>query len=123
MAFPTFSKTGVTTVALSKGSTFPSGTPLTPNQFVGVSDANSVRVYSLGLPKRQLEAVFEQLTRNDVTALEAFFNDPLVNWGVGTFTFTDEDSTAWTVRFLQPVFDPRQVSDNNFALTLTFTVE
>lgn len=123
MAKPFLSKTGVTSVFLSKASTFPSGSPLTPNQFVGVSDANTVRVFSLGVPKRQLEVIFQQLTSTDITALENFFNNSLVNWGVNSFTYTDEDATAWTVRFIQPVFDPQLVSDNNYNLQVTFTVE
>ena len=92
------------------------------NQFVGVSDSNTIRVYSLGLPKRSLNVVFEQLTPQDITDLEAFFNNSLVNWGVNSFTYTNELGEATTVRYLQPVFDPQQVSDENFALSLTFTV-
>lgn len=123
MARPTFQKTGVTTVVTSKASTFPSGTPLTPNQFVGVADDNTIRVFSLGTARRHLQVVLQQLTSTDIANLEGFFTDPLVNWGVNSFTYTDEDSTSYTVRFLQPVFDPQQVSDNNFNLQLTFTVE
>jgi len=122
MAAPSLSKTGVTTVNLTKASTFPSSDPLTMNQFVGVSDDNTIRVYSLGLPKRSLNVVFEQLTPQDITDLEAFFNNSLVNWGVNSFTYTNELGEAITVRYLQPVFDPQQVSDENFALSLTFTV-
>lgn len=123
MAIPTLSKTGVTTVQLSKASTFPSAEPLTPNQFVGVSDDNTIRVFSLGPAKQNLNVIFEQLTLTDVNAIIAFFVDSLINWGVNSFTYTDEESTAFTVRFLQPIFDPQQVSDDNFSLNLTLTVE
>lgn len=122
MAIPILSKTGVTTVNLSKASTYPSSTPLTMNQFVGVSDDNTVRVFSLGTAKRTVNVVFEQLTAADITLLEAFFTDPLINWGVGQFQYTDEAGTVFNVRFLQPIFDPQEVSDDNFSLTLVFTV-
>lgn len=122
MAAPSLSKTGVTTVNFSKASTFPSGDPLTINQFVGVSDDNTIRVFSLGEPKQTLEVIFEQLTVSDIVAIKAFFNNPLVNWGVNSFTYTDEDSTAHTVRYLQPTFDPQVVSDDSVSLTLVFTV-
>lgn len=122
MAAPSLSKAGVTTMTFTKASTFPSAEPLTINQFVGVSDDNTIRVFSLGVPKRTLTVIFEQLTPFDITDLEAFFNDPLVNWGVNSFTYTDETGNARTVRYLQPTFDPEQVSDENYSLTMVFTV-
>lgn len=121
MAQPTFSKSGVTTVTLSRASTFPGSSPLTINQVVGVSDDNTVRVFSLGPAKRTLEVIFEQLAATDIANLEAFFTNPLVNWGVNNFVYTDEVGTAHTVRFLQPEFAPQESSDNNYSLTLVLT--
>ena len=122
MAAPQFSKAGVTSVNLSKASTFPSADPLRINQFVGISDDNTIRVFSLGPPKQSLLVVFEQLSLTDITAITAFFNNPLVNWGVNSFIYTDEVLTGHTVRFLQPEFNPQQVSDDSYTLTLIFTV-
>lgn len=122
MALPTLSKSGVTTVVLSRASTFPGTEPLTINQVVGISDSNVIRVFSLGVPKETLEVVFAQLDTADITNIKAFFNDPLVNWGVFSFQYTDEVGTIHTVRFLQPEFAPVAIADNNFNLTLIFTV-
>jgi len=122
MALPTLSKAGVTTVVISKAPTFPGAEPLTMNQFVGVSDDNTIRVFSLGPAKRTLQLVFEQLTTLDRVNIEAFFNNLLVNWGVNDFTYTDENGTATIVRNLQPEFAPQLLSDDNWSVTLVFTV-
>lgn len=122
MAAPTLSKTGVTTVTLSKASIFPDRSPKTINQFTGISDNNTIRVASLGPPKQSFEVQFDQLTQQDITNIDAFFNDPLVNWGVNSFTWTDENGLATVVRMLMTEFDPEGQSEDNFSLTLVFTV-
>jgi hypothetical protein len=122
MAAPTLSKSGVTTVTFSKASVFPGSSPRTINQFTGISDDNTIRVASLGPAKQSFEVVFEQLTSADITAVTAFFENPLVNWGVNEFTWTDEDGVATGVRFLQTEFDPREDSEDNWTLALVFTV-
>jgi hypothetical protein len=88
---------------------------------VGVSDDNTIRVFSLGPPKKTLEVVFAQLSRQDITDVLAFFNNPLVNWGLFPFFYIDEESVSHTVRLLQPEFSPVEVSDDNINLTLVFT--
>jgi len=122
MAAPTLSKSGVTTVTFSKASIFPGSSPRTINQFTGISDDNTIRVASLGPAKQSFEVQFEQLTEVDIDNVTTFFEDPLINWGVFQFTFTDEDSVATSVRFLQTEFDPQEVSQDNWSLTLIFTV-
>jgi len=122
MAAPTLSKSGVTTVTFSKASTFPGSSPRTINQFTGISDDNTIRVASLGPAKQSFEVIFEQLTELDIDAVTTFFEDPLVNWGVFSFTFTDEDGVATIVRFLQTEYDPQEVSQDNWSLALVFTV-
>ena len=122
MAAPTLSKSGVTTVTLSKASVFPGSSPKTINQFSGVSDNNTIRVASLGPAKKSFEIQFEQLTEADVVAVEAFFEDPLINWGVGSFTWTDEDGNPTVVRNLMTEFDPVEQSQDNWQLNLVFTV-
>lgn len=121
MALPTFSKSLVPTVTLSRGSTFPSSRPLVINQVTGVSDNNTIRVFSLGPPRETLELQFEQLTTADIENLKDFFNDSLVNWGLNTFTYTDEDGVAHVVRILQTELSPLEVAPDNVSLGLVLT--
>lgn len=122
MPAPILSKVGVPTVTLSVASTFPGREPITMNQFTGISDDNTVRVASLGPPRRTLEVKFEQLTDLDIASLEVFFASSVVNWGLNEFSYTDENSTVWTVRYLSPSFSPERVSDGNYSLNMVFTV-
>ncbi len=122
MANPIFSKTGVTSVTLSKSNLYPNVQPLVLNQFVGISDANTVRVASIGDPLRTIVLVFEQLTRTDRDALEAFFADPLVNYGEFSFTFTDASSTVYVVQFLEPALALPEVTDNNVKFEMILTI-
>lgn len=122
MAAPSLSQSGVSTVTLSVASTFPSRDPKAMNQFSGISDDNTIRVASLGPPRKTLEVQFRQLNSIDVTALDAFFDNALVNWGLFPFTYTDEEGTGHNVHNLSPLFSPERVSDDNFTLNLVFTV-
>lgn len=119
---PTFSKAGVTTVTLSSGATFPYNDPRIPNQFVGVSDDNTIRVAVLGSPRKVLVIPFEQLTATDKAAIIGFLENPLVNYAQASFTYTDEDGVAATVRFLQPELSLPEQSKTVASGTLTLTV-
>jgi len=121
MALPTLSKNNVTTLTLSRGSTFPSSRPLVLNQVTGVSDNNTIRVFSLGPPRQTLELIFEQLTQSDIDGIVSFFDNPLVNWGVNSFTYTDEDGVGHITRFLQTELAPQEVAPNNYSLSMVFT--
>lgn len=123
MANPTLSKSGVTTVTLTSGSTYPSGDVHIPNQFIGVPDSNQgIRTASLGPARRIIPVVFEQLNRNDRANMLAFFSNPLINWALNSFIYTDEDGVASTVKFLEPEFQMPEISDDNVSLTMNFTV-
>lgn len=122
MAAPIFDKTGVPAVTFTRARTYPVGDTWVPNQFVGVSDANTIRVASLGSPRQLIGMTFDQLDRSDRTALLAFFQNPKVNWGLYSFTLTDEDSNSYTVKFLEPEFRMPEETDDNVSLTITLTV-
>jgi hypothetical protein len=122
MPLPTFSKVGVTTVTFSQPPVFPAADPLVLNQFVGVSDFNTIKVASIGPPLRTLNLRFEELTRTDKANLEAFFANPLVNYGQGSFTYTDHIGIARTVQFLDQQLAMPEVSDNNVSAEFVLTV-
>lgn len=122
MAAPTFSKPGVTTVTLSTGATFPYADPRIPNQFIGVSDNNTVRSATLSARRKLLVIPFEQLNEIDKTNIIGFLENPLVNYAQASFTYTDEKGVAATVRFLQPELSLPEDATDNISGTLTLTV-
>ena len=122
MALPTLSKAGVPTVTLSRANVFPNVRPKVLNQFVGVSDDNTIRVASVGPPLTTIVLKFEQLTNTDRASIEAFFANALINYGQFSFTFTDAASNAYTVRFLEPQLALPEVTDENVQFDLVLTV-
>ena len=122
MAKPFLAQPGVPVVEISRAATFPGIEPFTINQVVGISDDNTIRVFSLGTAKQTLEVIFAQLNRVDIANILAFFQNPLVNWGLKSFQYNDEVGTVHIVRLLQPEFSPVEISDDNFNLALVFTI-
>ena len=120
----TFTKTGVTTVTFSAATTYPSTADgrFVMNQFVGLSDDDTPKVASLNSPRQLITLEFEDLTRQDRINLLAFMNNPLVNWGVNSFTLTNEVGNVYLVRFLEPEFVMPEESDDNVSLSMTLTV-
>jgi hypothetical protein len=121
MALPTLSKGGVTTVTFSRSNVYPSVSPKVLNQFVGISDANTIRVASVGPPLQSIVLHFELLTREDRDNIETFFADSLVNYGQNTFQFTDANETVHNCRFLDTQLALPEVTDDNVSFELTLT--
>lgn len=121
MALPQFIKAGVPTVTLSKEYTFPDVSPKIMNQFIGISDANTVQVAIIGAPLTTIMLSFQQLTTVDRDNLEAFFANPLVYYSKYEFTFVDAHSVSHNVRFLEPQFALPLVSHNNVSFEMVLT--
>lgn len=123
MANPTFTKSGVSVspLVLSRDALMPFVRPRVLNQFVGVSDANTVKVASVGAPLETIVIQFAQLTRTDRDNIIAFLADPLVNYGENSFTYTDSDGVSSTVRFLDTELALPEDSDNNVSWELVLT--
>lgn len=119
--FPTFSKTGVPTFTFSSESVFPFRRSRFPNQIVGVSDTNTIRVASLGTPRFLYQVQWLQLEAIDITGLDAFFSNPLINDGLFSFTWTDELGINRTVQWLEPELDYNELSATTVQLTMTLT--
>lgn len=122
MAFPSFSKSGVTTFTFSRGDTFPHVRRVVPRQRVGISEAGSVHVATLSPPEYEHVLTFEGLSATDYTALQAFLTDPLINWAAFSFTLTDVDSATYTVRYLGGL-DMPQVSAGRYNVTIRLREE
>lgn len=123
MALPQLVKAGVSIspLTLTRAALFPRVEPQILNQFVGVSDANTVQVSVLGAALETISLQFQQLTPADGANIKAFLSDPLVNYGENEFTFIDSNSVSHTVRYLEPqVALPEETSDSvSWELILT----
>lgn len=123
MALPQLSQSGVSIspVTLSRAEIFPSNEPLVLNQFVGVSDANTIQVVVIGPPLETIALQFDLLTAQDNANIRTFFADPLVNYGQFPFTYIDAEGTSHTVRWLEPQIVLPQESDGNYSWEPVFT--
>lgn len=116
---PSFSKPGVMTVTLSRGSLFPRVQPKVLNQFVGISDDNTIRVAVIGPPLETIPLEFKQLTVTDKALIEAFFS--AINYGASEFVYMDEMGVGHAVRYLEPTLALPEVSEDNVEFTLMLT--
>jgi hypothetical protein len=123
MALPQLVQAGVSIspLTLTRAAIFPKVEPQILNQFVGISDANTVQVSVIGGALETISLQFQQLTPADGANIKAFLADPLVNYGENAFTFIDSDSISHSVRYLEPqVALPEETSGNlSWELILT----
>lgn len=115
MAFPSFSKSGVTTLTFSRGNVWPSVHDYAPQQVIGVSYAGTRRVAVIRDPEETFDLNFERLPTADYTALLAFFSDPLIDWSRYSFTYTDTASVATPVRYSGGVLSFPQVAPSLYS--------
>ena len=112
MAYPTFSKTGFTTLVFSRGDLFPRHNPPHFHQNSAVSQGQVVRVAELAAPTFPFVLHF-RLPTTDYTALRTWLLT-VAQGSLISFTFTDVESTAYTVRWWpgqdDPLFDMPQVA-------------
>lgn len=124
MSAPTLSKSGVSTVTFTNGRAYPVVEPLEPIQVIGESDDGSVVVANLGNDIQYIDVSILGVPLSDVTALKAFLQDSLVNWSLNTFTWTDEGSSAYTVRYWGPFpLNPPRVAYGLYNIQFTLRVE
>lgn len=121
--YPTFSKAGITTLVLSKGTLYPTRRPITPQQVRQRSQGGVRRVTTIGPEEEQLGVRIEGLTLTDYNELRAWFRNPLIEWGEQPFTYTDEDGVATEVRWWQDTFDMPEVSAGAYSVDIVFAVE
>jgi len=113
----------MTTLTFAKGTLYPARGPETFHQVVGVSEGNQVRVAEVSEPEHFLVRVFERHPTDDKTNYYNWVHHALINGRLGTFTFTDVDSTAYTVRWWDDTLDLAEVAFGLWSWTTTFRVE
>lgn len=123
MPYPTFTKTGMTTLTFSRGDVFPRQHIYQPRQRIGRSYAGTYQVATLGDPDERLPLVFVRLPQADYTALVAWFQHALINWAANSFTYTNSASVITVVRYLAGSLDMPEVSNGLYSVTLDLTKE
>lgn len=123
MAFPQFSKVGVTTFVFSRGDLFPTRKPIQARQRIGKSHAGEIHVATLSPPEYLHLLTFTGLSTTDRTNLLAFLLDDDVNWAEGSFTYTDVNSVTYTVRYLDGALSFEETSPGQWAGTITLREE
>jgi len=95
-----FTKVGAANspLTLPKGRFYPVNEPLSPRQIIGKTGGGQVKIADVGDPEQFFPIVINRVSKTFRDNLLAFLADSLVNYSQNTFTFTDEESTAYTVR-------------------------
>lgn len=97
MATVTFTS-GIVSVTL-RANNYPIANPWKPNQKKGVSVGGLVKVSKRGSAVQFLPLTFTRLTATPKTNMESFIQNTVDGY-MGTFDFTDWETTVWTpVRF------------------------
>jgi hypothetical protein len=123
LTYPTFTKTGMTTLVFSRGNVYPDRHIYQPRQLVIRSEAGQTRVATLSNPDEMFPLVFERLPLEDYTALRAWFSDARINWQAVSFTYTDTAGVATVVRYADTTFDLAQVAPGRFSGTVLLRKE
>ena len=123
MAYPTFSKTGMTTLTFARGNVFPSLHSYEAVQRIGRSYAGTFRVATLRVPDEAFTLAFERLPLADYTALVGWFTHTLLNWAANSFTYTDTAGVATIVRYLAGNLSMPEVASGLYNVTLELLKE
>ncbi len=125
-AAPIFTKTGATgsPLTLEKGRFLPVSDPYEPRQLRGVAGGGQVKIADLGTADHFFDIKINRVSKAHRNAIIAFLQHANVNYAQNTFTFTDEDGTAWTVRYWNSSgLDFPHVKGNLYNIKLTLKVE
>ena len=120
---PVFSKSGMITVTLSVAPDLPDSAPKTPRQVIGRAWGGRYAVATKSVADRQWTLVFEDMPSADHDALWAFLAHPRVNWSERPFTYTDVDSNAHQVRFLDGDFPAPEIAPGLHRVTLRLALD
>lgn len=124
MPVPTYSKSGVATFTFEKARFLPVRKPKTPGQIIGKAGGNQVKVANVAPVEQLFMVVVDRVTSTQEANLRTFIEDSNINYSLNTFTFTDENSTTYTVRFWNlKNFDIPQVKGSLFNMNHILRVE
>jgi hypothetical protein len=113
---------GANTFTFSKGRVYPLDDPRQVNVPTGMSEGGQLYAYNKGVVEQFINLVFERILQADFVNVDNW----LVNRAVGplnTFTYTDEDGVANTVRLLDTKNPLREVATGLFSGTIRLRKE
>jgi len=108
---------GLDTFTFSKGRSYPLDDPAAVNVPVDYSEAGQLYAYDKGIEEQFFNLVFERLPKVDYDEVETWLKTTVVG-PKDTFTYTDEDSGAHTVRMLDTKNPLREVAHEMYSGTI-----
>lgn len=103
MANPQFSL-GANVLAFTTGLKYPVRSPIEALQATDRTAAGTLQVETFGIKRQRFEMRFRNMPAADYAALQTWF-DTICDGAGETFTYTDSDSVAHTVRLITNPLD------------------
>ncbi len=112
---------GANSLTFTKGIQYPVAKPVEKMQVIDRTAAGTLQVEELGVTVRSFPIVFKNLPLADYQALVTW-HDSIANGAQNTFTYYNEEGTAYTVRLLTTKLDFLQTSYQRFGGELLLEV-
>ena len=113
MANPKFTS-GANELQFSRGLVYPVHKPHEKIQVTDRTAGGTLQVEDLGIDMHTRSLVFKKLPQTDYDSLRTWY-DTICDGAANTFTYTDEDGNADTVRMLTNPLDFREVFHQKFS--------
>ena len=125
MAYPQFSKDGLTTLVFSQGNLYPVVEQLQFNQVKDRAEGGPIRVATLSAPTTFLPLHFDGLSLTDYQNLKAWLLNPQVNGSAFPFTFTNVNGVEYEVRWWEDngLFQMPEVSTGLYTVDIRLIVD
>jgi hypothetical protein len=104
------------------GRSLPVYDPTTVNVVTAYSDGRQMYAYDKGIAEQTFTLDITQATQTEADNI-ATWHETIAVGPLNTFTFTDEDSTAHTVRLMNLQNPLKEVSNGRYAGTITLRKE
>ena len=123
-----FSKSGLSDLTLERGRMFPySDGSITIHQDRYLTESNEAKVVDYGSDLTMIVLRFQYLSKDNyngaTNGLKTWFQTSEINWSANSFTMTDEDGVAHTVRFWQGDFSMPKTSNGRYQIQLVLKEE
>jgi hypothetical protein len=113
---------GATSFAFESGPDYPINRPHKLNVVVAYSEGRKLYAYDKGIEERYFYLSLVNVSQNDFDNFTSFFRSAAVG-PKNSFTFTDEDSVAHTVRIMDLENPLQETAPNVFSGTVTLREE
>lgn len=122
-----FSHASLSDLTLERGRIYPVSQPIQINQDRYLTESNNPKVIDYGDDLNFIQLNFQYLSKDNydgaTNGLKTWFQDSNINYSENSFTLTDEDGVAHTVRFWQANFNMPQTSNGRYQISLTLLKE